>query len=393
MLYVGIDVAKNKHECFITDSDGVVHADGFGFANTQEGFDGLLAEIEKAQPRPDGSNTRIGLEATGHYSANLLRFLCEKELNPVLLNPMSANSYRKAMTLRKTKTDKTDARLIATMLFSEDLKPYSPPEYHISELKSLTRSRFRLVGERSKLKTRLVRILDAVFPELASAVWMPHQKSMLAMLEEFPSAKAVGDAHLARLTSVLSKASHGKYGKEKAVQIRDLARKSIGSPSPAAAFELRQTVRHIRFLQSEIDAATAEIKRVMDGIGSPLCSVPGISYVLAAVILAEIGNIRLFESPSKLLAFAGLEPSTHQSGRYSASHTRMVKRGSKYLRWALLTAARLVCMRDGTFRDFYAKKKSEGKHHYVALSHAARKLVRVLFRLLGTGDAFAPRTV
>jgi transposase len=393
MLYVGIDVAKNKHECFMMDSDGVVHADGFSFANTRDGFDGLLAEIRKAQPRPDGSNTRIGLEATGHYSANLLRFLCEKELNPVLLNPMSANSYRKAMTLRKTKTDKTDARLIATMLISGDLKPYSPPEYHIAELKSLTRSRFRLVGERSKLKTRLVRILDTVFPELASAVWMPHQKSMLAMLEEFPSAADVAAAHLTKLAAILSKASHGKYGKDKAILIRGIARKSIGSPSSAAAFELRQTIRHIRFLQSEIDAATAEIKRVMDGINSPLCSVPGISHVLAATILAEMGDIRLFESPSKLLAFAGLEPSTYQSGQYSASHVRMVKRGSKYLRWALLTAARPVCMRDPAFKGFYAKKKSEGKHHYVALSHAARKLVRVLCRLLRTGEAFAARTV
>jgi transposase len=370
----------------------MIHADGFSFSNTREGFDGLLSEIRKAQPRPDAENTRIGLEATGCYSTNLLRFLCEKELNPVLLNPMSANSYRKAATLRKTKTDKTDARLIATMLFSGDFKPYSPPAYHISELKSLTRSRFRLVGERSRLKTRLVRILDVAFPELASAVWMPHQKSMLAMLDEFPSAAAVASAHLTKLTSVLSKASRGKYGKAKAGQIRGLARNSVGSPSPAAAFELRQTIRHIRFLQSEIDAVSAEIKRVMEGIGSPLCSVPGISYVLAATIVAEIGDASLFSTPSKLLAFAGLEPSTHQSGQYVGSHARMVKRGSKYLRWALLTAARLVCMRDKTFADFYAKKKSEGKHHYVALSHAARKLVRVVCHLMAAGGEFVPQT-
>lgn len=391
MIYVGIDVAKHKHDCFIISSEGEVLHDSLRFENSREGFEGLYSTLLALEKNPSPDNMRIGLEATGHYSNNLVRFLSERKLNPVLLNPLSSDLYRKAQTLRKTKTDKTDARLIATMLISEDFKSYTPLSYHISEIKALTRHRFRLVGERSKLKVSLVRILDIVFPELASAVWSVHQKSMLILLAECPGANAVAACHLTRLTSLLQKASHGKYSREKALELRELARTSIGTGSAALSFELRQTIQHIRFLQEQIDMLDKEIKAAMIQLDSPILTVPGISYVLAATILAEIGDINAFSDAGKLLAFAGLEPSTYQSGQYNASHTRMVKRGSKYLRWALLTAARLVCMRDVTFAAFYAKKKAEGKHHYVALSHVARKLVRVIFYMLQKDRVFVPQ--
>ncbi|WP_322977037.1 IS110 family transposase [Clostridium kluyveri] len=97
--------------------------------------------------------------------------------------------------------------------------------------------------------------------------------------------------------------------------------------------------------------------------------------------MAEIGDIKRFTTPCKLLAFAGLDPSTYQSGKYTASHTPMVKRGSAYLRWAILMAGRTVSMRDATFSAYLSKKQSEGKHYYVAMSHVAKKLIRVIFHL------------
>ncbi|NRT92109.1 transposase [Clostridium beijerinckii] len=117
-------------------------------------------------------------------------------------------------------------------------------------------------------------------------------------------------------------------------------------------------------------------------------SIPGISYTLASIILAEIGDIDRFTDPAKLLAFSGLDPSTYQSGKYNATHTPMVKRGSTYLRWAILTASRTVSMRDSTFGDYLAKKQSEGKHYYIAMSHVAKKLIRVIFYLLKTNTSF-----
>jgi len=392
MIYVGIDVAKSKHDCFITNSDGEVLQDGFTIQNSMAGFLELYETICSFEPNRSSQNIRIGLEATGHYSNNLIDFLLAKNLNPVVLNPLSTNLFRKGQSLRKTKTDKSDARFITMMLITEDIKPYSPVSYHISELKSLTRHRFRLVQERTRFKISYSRILDIVFPELQGVVWATTQKSMLFMLLELPNTKAIGQCHLTRLTGLLEKNSHGRYNRNKATQIRELARNSIGSNSPALAFELQQIIRSILFLQDEIALLDKQIKSVVQEMDSPIMSIPGISYTLAAMILAEVGDVERFESPAKLLAFAGLEPSTYQSGNFTASHATMVKRGSKYLRWAVLNAARLVCMRDSTFKAYRDRKQLEGKHYFVASSHTAKKLIRVIFYMLKNNQQFVAQS-
>ena len=388
MIYVGIDVAKSKHDCFVTNSDGEVLRAGFTIQNSMSGFQELYEIILSFEPNPSLQNIRIGLEATGHYSNNLIDFLLAKNLNPVVLNPLSTNLFRKGQSLRKTKTDKSDARFITMMLITEDVKPYSPASYHISELKSLTRHRFRLVQERSRFKISFARILDIIFPELAGVVWATTQKSVLLTLLELPNTKAIAQCHLTRLVHLVNKNSQGHYRRDKAIEIRELARNSIGSNSPALAFELQQIIRSILFLQEEIALLDKEIKAVLQEINSPIMSIPGISYTLAAMILAEIGDVERFDTPAKLLAFAGLEPSTYQSGKFTASHSTMVKRGSKYLRWAVLTAVRLVCMRDAAFRAYRDRKQSEGKHYFVALSHVAKKLIRVIFYMLKNSQRF-----
>jgi transposase len=393
MIYLGIDVAKHKHDCFITNSDGEVLRNAFTITNSMAGFQELYETILSFEPNPTLQNMRIGLEATGHYSNNLIDFLLTKNLNPVVLNPLSTNLFRKGQSLRKTKTDKSDARFITMMLITEDVKPYTPVSYHIQELKALTRHRFRLVQERSRLKISYTRILDIVFPELHSIVWATTQKSMLLTLLELPNTKAIADCHLTRFTNILVKNSYGHYRRDKAVEIRELARNSIGSNSPALAFELQQVIRTILFLQEEITLLDKQIKKVMQEIDSPIMSIPGISYTLAAIILSEIGDVSMFESPAKLLAFAGLEPSTYQSGKFTATHATMVKRGSKYLRWAILTAVRLVCMRDAAFKAYRDKKLLEGKHFFVALSHTAKKMTRVIFYLLKNNQRFVAQAV
>lgn len=391
MIYVGIDVAKHKHDCFITNSDGEVLHDVFTIQNSKLGFQSLYDTIVALESNLTLQTIRIGLEATGHYSNNLIEFLLSKKLNPVVLNPLSTNLFRKGQSLRKTKTDKSDARFITMMLITEDIKPYSPVSYHIQELKSLTRHRFRLVQERARFKLSFGRILDMAFPELHTVVWAPTQKSMLHTLLALPNTQAISQCHLTRLTNLLKQHSHGRYGRTKALEIRLLAQNSIGSNSPALAFELQQVIRAILFLQEEIALLDAQIRETVLALNSPIMSIPGISYTLAAIILAEIGDVERFESPAKLLAFAGLEPSTYQSGNYTASHCTMVKRGSKYMRYALLQAARLVCMRDLNFKTYLSRKQMEGKHFYVALSHVAKKLVRVIYFMLKNNQQFVPQ--
>ena len=386
MIYVGIDVAKDKYDCFAMNSDGEILIENFSFQNNSDGFNLFFNSI--SQFNESFENIKVGLEATGHYSNNILNFLTSKGFNVFVINPLQTNLFRKGQSLRKTKTDKLDARFISTMLISDNLKPYSNLSYHISELKSLVRHRFRLVEEHSKFKVSLSRLITIIFPELEKIVWSISQNSVLYLLYELPSVKDISECNLKHLTCLLEKYSKGKYSRDKAIQIRELSKKSIGTISRSLSFELRQVIQTILFLQSQIDDIDKELKNLIGELNSPIMSIPGISYVTAAYILAEIGDINNFDSPAKLQAFAGLDPSTYQSGKFTASNSRMVKRGSKYLRWALLTATRLVCMRDKTFNNYKNKKIAEGKHYFVALSHTSKKLIRVIYYLLKTNQSY-----
>jgi transposase len=380
MLYVGIDIASKKHDCCIIGGNGDVLAPIFTFENNAEGYDVLLKTIRSFCR--DTTDVKVGVEATGHYSTNIIAFFQSKGFTLTVFNPLQVNLYRKAQTLRKTKTDKVDARFIALMLMTYEQPVYAPPPLEISELKTLVRHRTRMVSMRTKLKISVSRLVAILFPELPNAVSSIHQATVYTLLLEMPTAKAVADCHLTKLTNLLYERSKHRYGKDKAIEIKSLATKSIGQNSLATGFELQQTIRILENLRAEIDALDKQIKALMLKINSPILTIPGISFTLGSIILAEIGNIENFCNPNKLLAFAGLEPSTHQSGKYSANNTPMVKRGSSYLRWAVLQAALLVAQYDPSFKVYAAKKSQEGKHHFVVLSHVGRKLVRVIFHLL-----------
>ena len=387
MIYVGIDVAKDKHDCFITNSDGEVLFKAFTIANNLTGFTELYQKIESVME--DVSKVKVGLEATGHYSYNLLGYLIDKGLPTYAINPLHTNLYRKSLSLRQTKTDKVDARTIASMLMSDvNLKSYSDTSYHIEELKSLTRYRFYKVKERAKLKSSVSRLVCILFPELEKLVPTLHMASVYALLSEFPGAKQVANVHLTRLTNLLTKASKGRYGKETAITFRDAARTSIGSNMPAKSLELKHTIKLIRELTSEIDEIENEIKIIMDEIHSPILSIPGINYRMGAMIIAEIGDFNRFDSPDKILAYAGFSPSTYQSGQLDGAYSHMEKRGSRYLRYALYNAAKYVCHWDSTFAEYLAKKRAEGKHYNVAISHAIKKLVRVIYHLEKTNQQY-----
>ena len=387
MIYVGIDVAKDKHDCFITDSDGEILFPVFTIQNNRDGFDDLFAKILSISS--DFSNIKVGLEATGHYSYNLLGYLIDKGLPTYVINPLHTNLYRKSLSLRKTKTDKVDARTIAMMLMSDvNLKSYSDISYHNEELKSLTRYRFDKVQERARLKQSVSRLVTILFPELEKLVPTLHIASVYALLSELPSTGKIASCHLTHLTKLLENASKGRYSKEKAIEIREAARVSIGSNMPAKSLELKHTLHLISELDSEISEIESEIKQIMDQISSPILTIPGIGYRMGAMILAEIGDFSRFDSPDKILAYAGASPSTYQSGQLESSYSHMEKRGSRYLRFALINAAKYVCHWDETFGAYLQKKISEGKHYNVAITHATKKLVRLIYAMEKSGKPY-----
>ena len=150
MIFIGIDVAKDKHDCFFVNSNGETLCGVLTIPNSLDGFNELFSKIKSVSP--DLSKTKVGLEATGHYGTNLVGFLKNKGLTTIVINPLYTSLCRKSASLRKTKTDKVDARTIAGIIMSDmNFKPYSDTLYHNQEIKSLTRYRFSKVSERAKL--------------------------------------------------------------------------------------------------------------------------------------------------------------------------------------------------------------------------------------------------
>jgi transposase len=385
MIYVGIDVAKDKHDCHVVDSDGVVLCDNFTFANSRQGFNAFL-DLTKNWTN---EKIKVGLEATGHYSSNLLSFLKGHSFEVVVFNPLSVSRLRTANTLRRTKTDKNDSRYIARLLMTDNFASYRIPSYHISVLKSLTRARFRIFSEIQPLKNRYRRLLHVLFPEVQDFFSILYLKTALELFAALPSAKDIAACNILKLTKILSSASRGRFNRANAEKLKQLAVNSIGTYNFGEAFELKQIVQRIQFLTSQMNEIEVEIGKVMLSINSPITSIPGIGNILGATILAEIGDISAFETPSKLLAFAGCEPSTYQSGKYVATNMRMVKHGSRYLRRALFLAADAVRLHCKSFCAYIDRKRAEGKHYYVAMSHGMKKLVRIIFSVLTNNKPYS----
>jgi transposase len=303
MIYAGIDVAKDKHDCLIIDSNGKILSKVFTITNNKQGFDELFANLKTHSK--DLSKLKVGLEATGHYSDNLLEFLIANDLPTTVINPLHTNLYRKGLSLRKTKTDKVDAHSIVTMLRTECLKPYSQSSYHVRELKSLTRYRFSLVQDCAKLKSSYARLCVILFPELEKLVPSLHINSVYTLLSELPNARAISECHLTRLTNLLSGSSKGRYSKDKAIEIRNAAKNSIGSYSEVKSLELQQTIQLIQMMENQIAQVEAKINPIVDSLHSPIMTIPGIGYRMAAIIIAETGNFAILIRPRKYLPLQG----------------------------------------------------------------------------------------
>ncbi len=388
MIYVGIDVAKEIHYAAIMDSNGVVIVEPFAFSNNADGFKKLT---DKLLPF-DKSDLLIGLESTGIYSENLIAFLYSNAYPLAVINPIQTSSLRKT-SIRKTKTDKIDTFLIIKSLMVNSYHLYSEQDDKSMQLKSLCRYRKNIKKSIARLKTQLNGYINIVFPEylhfFKSGI---HIGTSYAILKLYSSPEEIAALHLTKLSNLLSSFSKGRFGKEEALALKSLAKSSVGVKNKCINIQISQTISQIELFESQVDEIDNQIISLMQDTDSVITSVPGISYIDGAMILGEIGNINRFSSPSKLTAYAGLDPSVYQSGNFNASHTKMSKRGSKLLRFALINASWQLSLHDKTFFDYYNLKRSQGLNHYAALGHCASKLIRVIFKLLKFNIPFSPQS-
>ena len=379
MLYVGIDIAKNKHDLACINETGETVITNFRFVNSYQGFNDLKRQLKQLSPITQ--DIQIALESTGHYNYNIVVFLRELGYNVFAYNPFIIKQFAKSQSLRKTKTDRKDALLIARKLRSDVTPEYYQTDKSMDELKELTRYQNRLIQSRSKCKNLYIRLLDIIFPELHRVVSNLHNHFVYELLTKYPSAQKIARARFSSLLKIK------RLTADKAHQIQEIAKQTIGNASPALSLELVQLIESIKHYDKQINQVQEEINLLMIELNSPITSIPGIGSRLGAIILAEIKTIHNFKNPNQLQTFAGLDPAIYQSGQMDNTG-HMVKRGSSYLRYALIQAAKLISMYPPHFKAYLRLKISQGKHYNVAVTLVAKKLIRIIYHLLKNNQTF-----
>ena len=376
MYFIGIDISKYKHDCCIISAADQKVVSKVTIKNNKAGFDELLTIINSLSNPAD---IRIGFESTAHYALNLELFLENSLLTFMEVNPVLISEYKKSKTLRRTKTDSVDCESIARWLMTVEYKPHSKGFYHAYSLKSLTRLRDKLIRQRSFYLVKITNVLDHTFPEFKPFFNERLSKTALYLLENYGSAEKMARMNSASYEKLRS-LSRGKFSPQQFLRLKELAANTVGVNNSIFDVELNSLLSLYKSLVKEIDTIEKEINKLIEEVHPHYMSVPGIGPLSAAVIYSEYGDISNFTNPGQMLAFAGIEPGINESGTESHGG-KMVKRGSSQLRYTLINCCLPLIRFDMTFATYYAKKRGEGKPHRVAITHVAKKLIRVIYAL------------
>lgn len=382
MFYLGIDIAKNTHVASLIDEKGKNIFKGFSFSNTSDGGKSLLEIIKK---HADFSDVTIGMEATGHYWLSVYSFLYDYDFYSIhVINPIQTDGWRKGTEIRKRKNDIIDSVLIADLIRYGDFVETTLSNEDLFSLRNICRMRNYLVQSAGDLKRKIICVLDQVFPEYQSIFSNTFGTTSKQLLLDFSSPSDFEELSVDTLTETLETLSRKKIGKNTAQKLIDSAKNSFGVTfsKESFTFQLKLLIEQVKFIEDQIKECETKIKELMEKIDSPITTIPGIGSVLGAIIISEFGDISRFDKPSKLVAFAGIDATVSQSGEFEGTHNVMSKRGSPYLRKALFQAALVASNTDPVLKDYYQKKRAEGKHHKTCIGAVARKLCNIIYAVL-----------
>ncbi len=390
MIYAGIDIAKNEHVIGATDERGKDAAKPMSFANSTVGFDRCAAYLDGlAESKAD---LLVGMEATGHYWLPLFCRLQDEGYAVVVINPIRTDAMRRFKGSSRVKTDMIDCVLVAETLRCGDFEPSKLGDEAMVELRQLTRLHQELKESVADLKRQVIVALDQVFPEYDSIFSNTFGESSKAFLKRCPTPEECLDIRVDSIAKTLERASHGKLGREKAEEIKGVARSSCGISiaTSAFSFQIKLLIDQIDFIEGQVAEVEARIREGVEAVEPLVLTIPGIGHVLGAQIVSEIGDVRRFHSAAAIVKYAGINPSISQSGKFSSDENHITKQGSPYLRRALYLAAMAQLKLKTPFYDYYAKKRADGKSHREALIAVARKLVHVIYAVLSKQEPYDP---
>jgi transposase len=347
-----------------------------------DGF-GKFLEIVIARC-PERGKVLVAMESTGCYHINLFSFLSSQGIPAVVINPLLIANFAKR-SLRKTKTDKKDAQTIAKFVMEnrEEISQLSvSPD--LQDLRDLARERESLSHQISATKVEIKRVLRTTFPELES-VGDLFTRSMLRFLKEYPSARRVKAAKPKNLAKVLNQPQVGNRLSFSAEDILRASQSSIATVSPAKELILQGKIATLLHLQERMGEMTkvlidlCKATRVEDL--QILRSIKGVGPKTGVPFLAEMGSVENFSSHKKLIAFAGMDPSVCQSGKFIGK-SKLSKRGNRHLRRAIYLMTAAVVSQNAFFKAYFLRRKKEGLIPQKALLATAHKLIRVIFAML-----------
>lgn len=390
MILVGIDIGKNSHYfTVVRKEDGEVLLEPSKIDNDREGFESLLKSITPYRKE----DILFGMEDTGHYHFALLKYLLDRKLRVALINPLITDFTRKANG-GISKTDKLDTLTICDVLSSNrQKKPYrifKVSRFDMYEQRSLTRHHHNLKEELNVYTNRLQKCIDIVFPEYNSLFNSKYGIVYNRVLKNYGSAVNIAKADIRNLRKCFEYKGRGKRISLTAEKLKQAAKDSIGIDSTADTIQIRHLVEMIEQLSDQIEEVYKKIEEFSFQLNSPILSIPGISHFSGTSILSEIGDINNFSDHRQIIKYAGVAPIVYESSQYKAEHTRITKSGSKYLRKTLYQIILPVINNSEVFRRYYDLKISQGKSHRCVQGHCVRKLLRVIFHILKTGQQFDP---
>ena len=389
MYYIGIDIAKRNHEVSIIDADGKILSKSISIANSQKGLDTFNNYLSSFNVTSE--NSIIGMESTGHYWLNLYSSLVNLNFNVFVINPIQTDAFRK-MYIRKTKNDSKDSYIIAQIMRFGEFSSSSISDENIFAIRQLSRYRSSLVDECSNWKRKVITILDQVFPEYSDLFSDTFGVTSKELLSKYPLPENILEVSTKELTSLLNKASKGRFGIGKAQEIKEYATKSFGISfaKETFSFQIKQIINQISFIESQLKELEKEITNILKTLNSEITTITGIGDILGASILGEIGDISRFEKASQLVAFAGLDVAINQSGEFTGTEMKITKRGSPYLRRSIWIAATIACFKDPALSVYYKKLIDRGKKHLTAVGAVARKMCNIIFSVLKNKKPYTP---
>ena len=389
MFYIGIDIAKKNHEASIIDSSGKSLSKSISFPNSTKGiekFNNFIAEFGVTT-----NNCIIGMEATGHYWISLFSYIIELGFTCYVINPIQSDAFRK-MYVRQTKNDSVDSFIIAQIMRFGEFSISNFSDENTFALRNLTRYRFALVDECSDWKRKLVAILDQVFPEYSSLFSNIYGVASKELLSKYPLPEDMLSIPAEELGNLLYECSKGRLGINKAEEIQSRARETFGIKfaKRSFSFQIKQIISQISFLEEQLKEIEIEISCLLEDICPVITTITGIGSILGASIVSEIGNISRFERANQLVAYAGLDTRIKQSGDFSATNTKLSKRGSPYLRRSIWLAATVAAFKDPALSIYYQGLRARGKAHGTAIGAVARKLTNIIFAVLRDQKPYTP---